>query len=97
MLVKFLQDYRGKLTKETFFRAGETAEFTADVAERLIADGRALVDGDGIDQPLDPAELEPVELEPGETGTLVGHGEGEALPSITDPAEERQAPARRRK
>ena len=39
--VKFLQDYRGKLTAEQFYLSGEVVEFPAEVAEKLIAAGRA--------------------------------------------------------
>ncbi len=41
MRVQFLVDYRGKLTKEIYYRAGEQAEFDATTAQALIDEGRA--------------------------------------------------------
>ena len=41
MQVQFLVDFRGKLTKEIFYRAGETAEFAPATAQALIDEGRA--------------------------------------------------------
>ena len=42
MQVQFLVDFRGKLTKEIFYRAGETAEFAPATAQALIDEGRAV-------------------------------------------------------
>ena len=42
MRVQFLVDFRGKLTKEIFYRAGETAEFAPATAQALIDEGRAV-------------------------------------------------------
>ena len=41
MLVQFLVDFRGKLTREQFYLAGEQAEFDAGTAQALISEGRA--------------------------------------------------------
>lgn len=41
MKVRFLVDFRGKLTKEQFYLAGSEVEFPADVATRLVDEGRA--------------------------------------------------------
>ncbi len=45
--VKFLQDFRGKLTKEVFYVAGTVAEFDAATAQALLDEQRA-----------EPAEVE---------------------------------------
>jgi hypothetical protein len=39
--VRFLQDYRGVLTNEVFFEAGDIAEFKHGDAMPLVNDGRA--------------------------------------------------------
>ena len=39
--VKFLTDYRGVLTGERFYEAGEVAEFEDKAADQLIKDNRA--------------------------------------------------------
>ena len=39
--VKFLQDFRGKLTKEIFYMAGTVAEFDAATAQALLDEKRA--------------------------------------------------------
>ena len=39
--VKFLQDFRGKLTKEVFYVAGTVAEFDAATAQALLDEQRA--------------------------------------------------------
>ena len=39
--VKFLQDFRGKLTKEIFYVAGTVAEFDAATAQALLDEKRA--------------------------------------------------------
>ena len=39
--VKFLTDYRGVLTGERFYEAGEVAEFEDKQASQLIKDNRA--------------------------------------------------------
>lgn len=39
--VKFLQDFRGKLTKEIFYVAGTVAEFDAATAQALLDENRA--------------------------------------------------------
>lgn len=41
MTVRFLQDYRGWLTEERFFVAGQEAEFPAEQAAALVEAGRA--------------------------------------------------------
>ena len=45
--VKFLQDFRGKLTKEIFYATGTVAEFDAATAQALLDEQRA-----------EPAEVE---------------------------------------
>ncbi len=42
MRVQFLVDYRGKLTRENFYLAGEQVEFDAGTAQALIDEGRAV-------------------------------------------------------
>jgi len=39
MLVRFLQDYRGKLSDEVFYRAGDEADLSS--AKALVDAGRA--------------------------------------------------------
>lgn len=39
--VKFLVDFRGKLTKEQFYTAGTVAEFDVAIAQQLFDGGRA--------------------------------------------------------
>lgn len=39
--VKFLQDYRGKLTNEIFYTLGTVVEFDEATAAELVARGRA--------------------------------------------------------
>lgn len=104
MLIAFTQDYRGKLTGEQFFRAGELVDIPDAAAAQLVADGRAtpydpipLTPEDLALAPEDADTLTPRDLAPSEEGVLTGTGEGEALPAITDPAEQRTAPARRGK
>jgi hypothetical protein len=46
MLVKFVTDYRGRLTAERFFRDGEIADFPAEIANQLVRDRRAVSVGD---------------------------------------------------
>lgn len=41
MKVKFLSDFRGRLTREVFYEAGEIAGFGAPVAAELVAMGVA--------------------------------------------------------
>lgn len=50
--VKFLQDFRGKLTNEHFYLTGEIAEFDAATAQSLFDEKRA-----------EPAEVEEVTVE----------------------------------
>ena len=42
MLVQFLVDFRGKLTQENYYLAGEQVEFDAATAQALIDEGRAV-------------------------------------------------------
>lgn len=42
MRVRFLQDYRGRPTKEIFYLAGEVAHVTEDGGQVLIDQGRAI-------------------------------------------------------
>ena len=39
-IVRFLTDYRGELTAERYYEAGESADFPAGVASALAAAGR---------------------------------------------------------
>lgn len=41
MTVKFLVDYRGKLTNEQYYLAGTVAEFDKETAAALVEAGRA--------------------------------------------------------
>jgi hypothetical protein len=41
MLVKFLNDFRGRETGEVFYCAGEVADVNVEMAERLVNQGRA--------------------------------------------------------
>lgn len=41
MRVRFLMDFRGKLTREQFFLTGEEGEFPDQIAQTLIDDRRA--------------------------------------------------------
>ena len=57
MIIRFLRDYRGKLTEERFHQAGEEADYPDDQAGQLIADGRAI----SLEiAPLTDEELEPL-------------------------------------
>lgn len=38
--VRFVQDFRGKLTKEQFYLTGEIAEFEASTAQALLDEKR---------------------------------------------------------
>jgi hypothetical protein len=42
MLVQFRVDFRGKLTKENYYLAGERAEFETATAQALIDEGWAV-------------------------------------------------------
>ncbi len=42
MLVGFLRDFRGKLTKENFYTAGDQVEFDVETAQALIDQGVAV-------------------------------------------------------
>jgi hypothetical protein len=42
MLVGFLRDFRGKLTKENYYTAGDQVEFDAGTAQALIDQGIAV-------------------------------------------------------
>ena len=41
MIIKFIVDYRGKLTNETYYLKGAVIDHNDGQATRLIADGRA--------------------------------------------------------
>lgn len=51
MKIKFLSDFRGRLTRERFYQEGEVAEFDAATAAQIIALGRAI--------PAEPPAAEP--------------------------------------
>jgi hypothetical protein len=57
MLVKFVTDYRGRLTAERFFRDGEVADFPAEIANQLMRAGRAVGVGEvsSPDQGIEPS------------------------------------------
>lgn len=42
MRVRFLVDFRGKLTRENYYTAGAVAEFEPAIAQALIDDGRVV-------------------------------------------------------
>lgn len=42
MIVQFLTDFRGKLTRENYYTAGDQVEFDDAIAEALIDEGRAV-------------------------------------------------------
>lgn len=44
MLVRFLRDYRGKLTAENFHRAGETVDLPSGEALALLASAVVIID-----------------------------------------------------
>lgn len=50
-MIKFIMDYRGVLTNEVFFSAGDTIALKKSIEAALIADGRAVS--------LDPPEITP--------------------------------------
>lgn len=43
MKVKFLQDFQGRETREAFYKQGQEVELPDNMAQRLVADGRARV------------------------------------------------------
>jgi hypothetical protein len=43
--VEFVRDYRGKLTREIFYRKGERAKFPADVAVQICRENAAKTTG----------------------------------------------------
>lgn len=49
--VKFVQDFRGKLTKEQFYRAGDVASFDVVTAQALL-DERRVVTVDSVVEPI---------------------------------------------
>ncbi|TXH56375.1 MAG: hypothetical protein E6Q97_06520 [Desulfurellales bacterium] len=42
MRVQFLVDFRGKLTRENYYLAGQVVEFEPAIAQALIDEGRAV-------------------------------------------------------
>ena len=70
MQVQFLVDFRGKLTGEIFYRAGETAEFAPATAQALIDEGRAVLVPDVTPEiaPAQPAK--PKRKQQGSGGVL---------------------------
>lgn len=50
--VIFLQDFRGKLTKEQFYQAGDVAEFDGGIAQQLLEEKRVAL------APTEPVEPE---------------------------------------
>ena len=66
--VKFLADYRGVLTGELFFKAGDVVEFDVHAAEKLVEAGRAEhlpeKSKPKIEVTPEPEPVEPDEIEP---------------------------------
>ena len=62
-LIRFLSDYRGVLTKEAYYRIGETAELPDVAAAALI--------GRGLAEKVEPVEPEPQPDPPAPAPTLV--------------------------
>ncbi len=60
MRVQFLVDFRGKLTRENYYLAGEQAEFDAATAQALIDEGRATV----VSPAPDPASSQAPDIAP---------------------------------
>lgn len=62
--VKFLGDFRGKLTNENYYLAGSTVEFSDGVASQLVAEGRAAyVVEEVTEEPTEPAKFEPATVD----------------------------------
>jgi hypothetical protein len=80
MKVLFVVDYRGELTAEQFFRAGDEAEFNDLWALQLIADGRAVevieVPGEELEMEGEPHEGEQI------GGPLPPQGDEVELPIV---------------
>lgn len=59
--VRFLVDFRGKLTNEVYYLAGSTVEFSSGVAGQLVAEGRAVyVETEEVtEEPAEPVAVEP--------------------------------------
>lgn len=53
--VRFTRDYRGKLTREVFYSAGDVVGFDDDIASRIVAEQAA---------EYTPTEEQPVEEAP---------------------------------
>ena len=65
--IKFLANYRGVLTRELFYGAGDIVEFDNHAAEELVAAGRAEYlepVGDAAPDSYAVAEAEPEAVEP---------------------------------
>lgn len=61
--VRFLVDFRGKLTNEVYYLAGSTVEFSSGVAGQLVSEGRAVyveTEEAVTEETAEPVELEPV-------------------------------------
>ncbi len=54
--VKFTRDYRGKLTREVFYPAGDVVAFEDDIASQIVAEQAA--------EYVPPTEEQPVEDAP---------------------------------
>jgi len=50
-MVRFNQDYRGKLTSELFYEAGQNASFDPAIEQALVGAGRAEYVTPGVDGP----------------------------------------------
>ena len=55
MNVRFLRDYRGRLTGERFYLAGQVADIDDGAAQAIIEEGAAVAE---------PGQAEPVESAP---------------------------------
>lgn len=60
MKIKFRTDFRGRETGEQFYQAGQVVELEAELAERLVRDGRAeIVTGGSVEQPAEVKDATP--------------------------------------
>jgi hypothetical protein len=57
--IKFLQDFRGTETNEVFYKKDEVVDVSENTAERLVKDGRAVVES-GSQYDVEPQFEQPV-------------------------------------
>lgn len=56
MKIQFVSDFRGRETGEQFYRKGEQADLPTDAAEKLVADGRAVMTEPAADEQPAPVK-----------------------------------------